>query len=163
MYAVIATAFISCTSMYRIKRGDRLTNKMMNSLSEKNGNAFCFTSQYVNGSVVWTYYNGKIKVYDIKRGRIDSSREYSSSCPHINQMSGNEGIEILPCIGMNGAYKYVGSYKIACLTYRMKRGDEVVTNTFPLVVDSFTEHKFESEFLNKIAEDINKYDIWYGF
>lgn len=159
-FAVMATAFVSCTSMCIVKRTNRLTDKMMTSLSEKNGNAFCLRSQYMLVSVVWTYYNGKIKIYKIGKWGIDSPIEYISSSPDINKMSGNENVEILPCIGMSGAFEHVGFFYIACLGYRMKRGDEVEVNTFPLDIDYFTGRKYESEFLNKIAGDIETYGIW---
>lgn len=162
IFAVIASTSVSCTSMYYMKKNSRLTDKMKTSLFEKNGNAFCLHSKELIGSVVWTYDNdnGKINIYEIHRGRLRHSIKYDSSVLDPNKISGNESVEILPCIGCDDP-EY--SIMVGVLNYWVKRGTEVEVNAFPLVINRFTERKYESEFLNKIAEDIETYGIWKNF
>ena len=153
---LIVTSLASCSVMQKIERNHKFTEKQLNKLYHKNGNAFGLNSCYATFSRVWTYCEGKIEIYGLYNGKIQWKETYKD----------------------NGIMQYADT----SLSYRLLSddlyrqcpmaldGDDLhimtvidgkeLDDRYPLNIKCLKQVRYESGFLNKIANDIVKYKIW---
>ncbi len=68
---VLAFSFLSsCSTMHVFKKNHRSTERWVNRLYRRNGNAFYMTSTYSTGSYVWTYKGDKIEIRKLNFGKV---------------------------------------------------------------------------------------------
>lgn len=143
----------SCSTMKQnISRNQKNTLNKVNSIFEKNGNVFYLTSTYSTISTVWTYKEGKILIYKLVNGKLKSQEEYVNNDTSITPF--NPKIEILELdkfIELDGDM----------FGYKIMRGSQADIQDLSINIERFTQDsRYQSEFLNKVTEDINTYKMW---
>jgi len=151
---VIVTLCISCSTMkHNIQKNNTQTDRIIESLLDKNGNVFYLNSTYVISSTVWTYKEGHIEVYRLTKGkRVEQSTFPEKGLSNYEIPTFKElDIEIKEC-----GYELDGDG----FGFRIKTGLEIERQDLPISIECFTKLKYKSEFLNKVVEDINTYKMW---
>lgn len=145
---------MSCSTVKQnITKNNRSMDKLISSLLDKNGNAFYLTSSYANFSTVWSYGEHDIEVYRLASGKPFEHQTFPDTgfskyeIPTRKELD----IEIQDC-----GYELDGDG----FGFRLKGGSEIKQQDLPISIECFTKLKYESEFLNKIVEDINNYKMW---
>lgn len=170
MFAVIVASCFSCSPRLRIWRNVyfrkimnackdnlELTEKTYLSLVEKNGNAFYF-EHCAGMSVVWSYTDEKIEIYDLKYGEIISYREGFTSTGKFLNLDKETIKEIETEIGGSQDNDNVVTDKFSFLI-KLNTGVEE-HHVFLSEMGEFLTKEYKFEVLNKIVEDINTYRIW---
>jgi hypothetical protein len=152
MTICILTILISCSTMKQnISKNQKKTLEEIGSLFEMNGNAFYLNSTYSTFSIVWTYKEGKIIVYKLMNGKLKRQEEYDTKDASIVLFNSKKEIfELDKCMELDGDM----------FGYKIENGSEIDKQDLAINMKCFTKRKYQSEFLNKVVEDINTYKIW---
>ncbi|MCT1525699.1 hypothetical protein [Sphingobacterium hotanense] len=152
LFALIGLC-VSCTSMQRaVNKNNVSTNKLFLSLYEKNGNAFYLASTYATFSTVWTYAQDSIYVYRLAKGKVVERLSFKES--------GIDELNIPAVQELNKDIGECGNELDGDLFSFMARGGRPERQDLPISIDCFTNKKYQSSFLNKIVESINKHKLW---
>lgn len=144
---------VSCTSMQRaVNKNNVSTNKLFLSLYEKNGNSFYLASSYATFSTVWTYAQDSIYVYRLAKGKVVERLSFKES--GIDELNISAVKELNIDIGECGNELDGDLFSFMAREGRPERQD------LPISIDCFTNKKYQSSFLNKIVESINKHKLW---
>lgn len=146
--------FASCSSMKNdIERNNKATMRLFNSLAEKNGNAFYVNSTHATFSTVWLYKDGYIEIYRLAKGKITEHQIFKSKS--INSYSIPSSNEIDAEIKDCGLELDGDNFGIIAKKSIVRKQE------LPISIKCFSGKKYESPFLNKLAEDIFLYNLWY--
>ena len=148
---LIIASFASCSIMHNIERNHDFTKKLLNKLYRKNGNAFYLNSCYFTSSRVWTYYEGRIDIYMLYNGKTGWRKTYEDG-----------GIMQYVNSSLNLSNDLYGRCPLTLdgdmFGYIIDIDNEI--HEYSLDIDCLKQGKYESGFLNKLVNDINKYKMW---
>jgi len=122
---------------------------MTSSLLRKNGNVFYIKSSYATYSTVWTYIDGKIKIYRLVNGKVSMQNEFP------DKRISDYKIPVIPDKEVKNCYELDGDI----LGFKINENDQLLQKDFPVNIQCFTNEKFSSLFLNKLVEDISSYKL----
>lgn len=145
---------ISCSTMQNIiQKNKKITDKTIASVFKKNDNVFYLTSTHASFSAIWSYKDEKIEIYKIANAKIYDKVVYNSD--EIFEY------QIPPFNELNSEFNECG-YEIDgdVFGYSIKRVSEIENQDLPISIICFTKLNYKSEFLNKVINDINTYNIW---
>lgn len=144
---------VSCRSTKRtVNKNNVSTNKLFLSLYEKNGNAFYLASTNATFSTVWTYAQDSINIYRLAKGNVVERLSFKKGS--IDGFNIPEVKELIKDIGECG-YELDGD-----LFSFMVREGRPNRQDLPIIIDCFTNKKYQSSFLNKIVDSINNRKLW---
>lgn len=103
-------------------------------------------------SSVWRYAQDSVYIYILAKGKVFERLSFKES--GIGEMNIPSIKELNKDIGECG-YELDGD-----LFNFMVRGGWPERQDFPISIDCFTNKKYQSSFLNKIVESINKNKLW---
>lgn len=176
MFAVIVASCFSCSrhgwlhrvyyyNIYHRKAGRSvddnmdITRETYTSLLEKNGNVFYFKHEY-GASVVWSYTDEKIVIYNFLRGNLVSYREGFTTTGEFLDLD-KETIKELITEIEDSPYIEGAEDKLRDFFYfKIKLNTGVDERCVWIATGEFLTKKYKLEVLNKIVEDINTYRIW---
>jgi len=145
---------ISCSSMkHDIQKNHKQTNKIIQSLLDKNGNVFYLNSTYVIYSTIWTYTDDNIEIYRTTKSNIVERLTFPDKgvsnykVPDFKELDR----ETQEC-----GYELDGDG----FGFEIKKDSKIEQQDLPINIECFTKQKYKSEFLNKIVNDINTYKLW---
>lgn len=142
--------FSSCSTMKQsITKNQKNTNKNITNLLKNNDNVFYLYSTYSTFSTVWTYRNDSIEIYRLAKGKLTSKEIYknkgikSFQIPSIKDL--NSDIDICGLV-LDGDI----------IGFHFDKNHNQITTD----IKCFKTQKYQSDFLNKLVEDINTYKMW---
>jgi hypothetical protein len=149
------TIFTSCSTMKQsIVKNKRLTEKKATFLLNSNGNVFYLYSTYSTFSTVWSYRNDTIEIYRLAKGKLINKEEYKNAGitsfkkPSIKDLDS----DINKCgIVLDG--------DIFGFEFN-KNTPPNLYNQITTDLECFKTQKYQSQFLNKLVEDVNTYKLW---
>jgi len=142
--------FSSCSTMQNsIKKNNKFTNQMIESLFSDNKNVFYIKSSYSTFSKVWSYQNNKIEIYNLVKGKVDSKSLYEAN-NYLNQVPKKEIFEVDKCMQLDG--EIVG--------YKISLDNIKYSEDLPVDMKCFLNQDYETEFLNILVKDIKKHKLW---
>lgn len=147
-------SFISCSIMHGIRKNHNFTQKTVSTLLEKNGNVFWIVADYATFSTVWTYNEDNIMIYRLAKGKVRERKV------HPNNGISNYPIPTSKELGLD-----IGNYCPFVLggssfAFQIERGSEIEDFGLGVEIECLTSNTFNSDFLNKIVEDIKVYEMW---
>lgn len=151
---VVILTFVSCSTMKQsITKNNKSTDNLVLSLLEENGNAFYLSSTYATFSTVWTYKRNRIEVYKLVKGKISDKMSYQSGGFSNYEIPNNKELEneTREC-----GYELDGDI----FGFKIKNELEVNQQDLPISIECLKKLKYNSEFLNKVVDDINTYKMW---
>lgn len=159
-YTIIFLLFIfsfleSCSTMqYNIKANRDLTAKQLNYFYQKNGNAFYLSSSSTNFSIIWTYYEGKVEIYRLQKGKISQRQIFQEK--EIIQYADISLEDIEKELYQKCALELDGDTFgiIIEIDHKTHNADYAVD------INCLKQGKYKSDFLNKITNDIKNYKMW---
>ena len=146
---------VACSTTNRaIKRNWRATEKTVQALCERNGNAFYATSTYSTFSFVWTYAGDSLEIYKLLKGK----RQLKQVVPGVSLslFSGKDIEDGMAELSDNSIMELDGDLVGFCVEMDGKRYEY----TYPGNIDSLKQGQYESAFINRIVNDMNSYGIW---
>ena len=125
--------------------------KLVTQLLESNGNVFYIRSTYIIISYVWSYSENEIIVYELKKGKIENEKRISiKEKPNwIIPLFEKDLFELDSCMELDGDM----------FGYWHKNGENVEQRDLPINLKCFRQGKYKSDFLNKVVNDLNDYQI----
>lgn len=136
-----------------------ITSETLTSLLEKNGNFFYFDHD-CGASVVWSYTDEIIEIYNFKHGELVSYREGFTTTGKLLNLD-KETIKELVTEMEDSPYIEGAEDKLRdILCFKIKLNTGIVDESVWIGTGDFLTKKYKHEVLNKLVEDINTYKIW---
>lgn len=146
---------VSCSvTNYVIKKNRYLTNKEVELLFQKNGNAFYLSSTYSYFSFVWSYNEDSVEILRLRKGIIKQKQVFKEK--ENIQYAGFSLEDIETELYQKCALELDGDEFGYIIDYNGKR----FKADFAVNINCLKQQKYNSVFLNKIINDINYYNIW---
>ena len=146
--------FLSCSTIKsNIKKNDNKTDKWVNYLVEKNGNAFYVTSSYSTHSTVWSYVNDQIMIYRLASGKILKVEKHTRKANFINEIPSSNDINSV--LRNRCGYELDGDI----FGYKIKKREKFIELSFPVNIECLKNGKYDSVFLSEITGDITNYNL----
>lgn len=125
--------------------------KLVSQLLESNGNAFYVRSTNIIISFVWSYSDKEVFVYKLSKNKIIDKRVVLiKDKPNWHkQCSTKELSELDTCMELDGDM----------FGFKLKKDGKVEEQNLPINLECFKRRKFKSDFINKVVNDINAYQI----
>lgn len=143
--------FTSCSTMKQnINKNHKKTLAQMETLFSNNGNSFSLNSTNLVLSTVWTYTNESIFIYRLVKGKLVKQETYSLKESTKFKYDFKDELMQSGCIELDGDE----------FSFKGKNDIEIETQNLPINIKCFTQKQYQSQFLNKIVEDINTYKLW---
>lgn len=136
-----------------------ITSETLTSLLEKNGNVF-YLRHDSGASVVWSYTDEIIEIYNFKYGNLVSYREGFTTTGKLLNLD-KETIKELVTEMEDSPYIEGAEDKLRdILWFEIKLNTGIVDESVWIGTGDFLTKKYKHEVLNKLVEDINTYKIW---
>jgi len=133
-----------------IKKNTKFTQKQVNFLFKKNGNAFYLDSSYATFSIVWTYSKNGIEIYRLVNGKVFKKEIFpEKEWLHDADIAVEE-------IYKNCSVVLDGDG----FGFKINMDGNIHKESYTTNIDCMKQQTFESEFLNKIVNDIKNYKMW---
>lgn len=146
---------VSCSATnYVIKKNRYLTNKEVELLFQKNGNAFYLSSTYSYFSFVWSYNEDSVEIFRLRKGIIKQKQVFKEK--ENIQYAGFSLEDIETELYQKCALELDGDEFGYIIDYNGKR----FKADFAVNINCLKQQKYNSVFLNKIINDINYYKMW---
>ena len=141
-------------AIYNIKANRDLTAKQVNYFYQKNGNAFYLSSSSTNFSIIWTYYEGKVEIYRLQKGKISQRQIFREK--EIIQYADISLEDIEKELYQKCALELDGDTFgiIIEIDHKTHNADYAVD------INCLKQGKYKSDFFNKITNDIRNYKMW---
>ena len=159
-YTIIVLCFVlsflvSCSTMqYAIKRNQDLTAKQVDCFYQKNGNAFYLSSSYASFSVVWTYYEDRVEIYWLQKGKIERKQIINDNETIQYAEVSLEDIE-------KELYQRCAMELDGDMFGFMIEIDRKTHNAdYAVDINCLKQGKYKSDFLNRITNDIKRHKMW---
>ena len=140
-------------ALSRENLNQRFTEKTVRKLCKKTGNAFYITSNYADFSIVWTYFDSRIEIYKLKNGKIIQNQTFEDQCNALYDFDfadlENELYSICP-VELDGDL----------LGIQIEHSGIKYKSELPVSINDLKRGIYNVELLNKIADDIQRYDLW---
>jgi len=146
---------ISCSTIKGdIKRNNNKTDKWVNYLVRKNGNAFYVTSTYSTYSTVWSYVNNQIMIYRITSGKILKEETYARNSNFINKLPSHKQLdkELFEKCG----YELDGDF----FGFKIKKDNSLIEENFSINLECIKNGKYNLFFFSEISRDITAFNLW---
>jgi len=153
-FSFFMMSFTSCTIMHGIRKNHNFTQKTVSSLLEKNGNVFWIVADYATFSTVWTYHEDNIIIYRLAKGKVRERKVFPNNGISNYPISSSKKIGL--DIRRNCPLILGGS----SFAFQIKRGSKIEDFGWGVEIECLTSNTFQSDFLNKIVEDIKLYEMW---
>lgn len=159
-YTIIVLLFIisflvSCSTVrYNIKRNKDLTVRQVNYFYKKNGNAFYLCSTYATFSVVWTYDEDNFQIYRLQEGRIRQKQIFKSK--DIIQYAVVSLEDLEDELYRKCALELDGD----SFGFKVEIDRKTYIADYAVNINCMKQGKYESNFLNKITNDIKIHKMW---
>ncbi len=124
-------------------------------LYKKNGNVFFIKSTYCNKSVVWTYCDNTIEIYTLLDNKITQTQTFSTQplSPPIERSAYAQIREEM-------AQKRLWIDDDDSLNFRIDVANgETYGGYYPIDISTLKQGNYQSEFLNRIVQDMITYKI----
>ena len=133
----------------QVAQHHKFKEKIIDNFLKNNGNAFYIESAYDPYSVVWSYTQGSIIIYELKRKRIIKKKKFANHKKLRLSDKPDKFIQILDGVSLGYVIYYDNKkYTYCCID-----------------IESYLKNKknVASRFLKDIIDDIKKYNIWNDF
>lgn len=151
----ISFFFLSCSTMrYHIKRNTTETQKQVNRLYKKNGNAFYLCSTFATFSVVWTYSGENIEIFRMQKGKVKRKQIFRAKYIIQNTMFSPEDIE-------DELYRKCAMVLDGdVFGYIIDINHKTYNANYDIDINCLKQGQFKSDFWGLITHDINNFGMW---
>lgn len=153
-FVIFCLCLESCSTMHSIKRNQKCTAKQVDYLYQNNRNAFYLGSTFANFSTVWTYSEDKIVIYRLQKGKIKEKQIFEGK--ELMQYNEESLRDMKKELERIGAWELDGDLFGLSIEIERKRHDVA----YPINIIYLKQGKYNSIFLNKIINDMKKYEMW---
>jgi hypothetical protein len=149
------SVLVSCSETnYAIKKNRDSTNKEMSLLFQKNGNAFYLSYTYSYFSIVWSYNEDSVEIYRLHKGKIKQKQVFREK--EIIQYAGLSLVDIETELYQKCALELDGDV----FGFIIEDDGKRYNADFSIDINSFKRKEYESDFLNRVSNDIKYYKMW---
>lgn len=152
-FLLVLVSIASCSVM-QIKKTQDLTERLVKSLYQKNGNAFYLSSTHASFSTVWTHTEDMVIVYRLQKGKRKQMLSFMEK--GIVQFAKIDPEDIEKELYQKCALELDGDV----FGFIIDVDGNMLSEDYAIDIQCMKQSQYESEFLGTIKKDIQEYKLW---